>query len=55
MSGTMISVNLMIELSRKIFVVPSAITEDSINNEIILEGATLAESGGQILEDMKWK
>jgi len=54
MSGTMVSVNLMLGMNRKIFVIPAPITEDSINNEIILEGATLAESGGQILDDMKW-
>ena len=53
-SGTMTSINLMIGLNRDIFIVPSPITEDTINNEIITEGASLAESGGQILEDMKW-
>ena len=54
MSGTMISLNLMLSLNRKIFIVPSPITEETINNQILMEGAELAESGGQILEEMNW-
>ena len=54
MSGTMVSINLMLALNRAIFIVPSPITEESVNNQILMEGAELAESGGQILEEMKW-
>jgi len=53
-SGTMSSINLMLEMNRRIFVVPTPITEESINNQILMEGAELAESGGQILEEMNW-
>ncbi len=53
-SGTMISINLMLGMNRPIFIVPTPITEESVNNQILMEGAELAESGGQILEVMKW-
>lgn len=54
LSGTMISVNLMLNLNRPIFFVPSPITEESINNSFLEEGADFANSGRQILEDLNW-
>ena len=48
----MISINLMLGMNRPIFIVPTPITEESVNNQILMEGAELAESGGQILEEM---
>ena len=53
-SGTMISVNMMLELGRPIFFAPNPITEDSVNNALLEEGADFAISGRQILEDLKW-
>lgn len=54
LSGTMISINMMMNLGRPVFFVPNPITEETINNKFLQEGADFAESGRQILEDMKW-
>lgn len=54
LSGTMISINLMMDLCRPIFFVPSPITEESVNNAFLEEGADFANSGRQIMEDLKW-
>lgn len=53
-SGTMISINLMADLNKPVFVAPNPITEESFNNKLLAEGADFAESGRQILEEMKW-
>ena len=56
-SGTMISVNLCLQINKPLFVVPHPIFDRTINNEIIQEGAEVALSGRQILDALKcsWK
>ena len=54
MSGTIISVNIALSQNKPIFVVPHSIFAETVNNELLLEGATMAQSGKQILEDLKW-
>ena len=56
-SGTMISINMCLQSNKPLFVVPHPIFAPTINNEIIKEGADLALSGRQILDDLKvsWK
>lgn len=53
-SGTMSSINMMAEMSKPIFVVPTPFTEDAINNEILLEGAFFAKDGKEIIKQLKW-
>ena len=53
-SGTMITVEYMLTLGRKIYVAPNPFNEDSANNDLISEGADMVANGQQILEDMKW-
>ena len=53
-SGTIISVNLAVAFNRPVFVVPHPILDGTINNELLLEGANFAQSGQQIMEDLKW-
>ena len=56
-SGTMISINLCLQMNKPLFVVPYPVFERTINNEIIKEGADIALNGRQILDDLKhsWK
>ena len=53
-SGTMISVTLGIEANKDIFVAPFPQGSETINNKLINEGAILADSGRQILEEEDW-
>ena len=54
MSGTMISINLGIELGKEIFVAPHPLGDGTINNSMLNEGATLVESKEQLLRDLHW-
>lgn len=53
-SGTTITINLAVGGNKPIYVVPCSIFEETVNNEIIAEGANPALSGQQILEDLHW-
>ena len=53
-SGTMISIGLCANQNKPLFVVPHPFFAETINNDIIREGASLVESGAHILEDMNW-
>ena len=53
-SGTTISVNLAVGNNKPVYVVPHSIFEETVNNDLIQEGANVAESGRQILEDLHW-
>ena len=53
-SGTTISVNLAVSSNKPVYVVPHSIFEGTVNNDLIQEGANVAESGRQILEDLHW-
>ena len=53
-SGTTISVNLAVGSNKPVYVVPHSIFEGTVNNDLIQEGANVAESGRQILEDLHW-
>ena len=54
MSGTMISLNLGLELGKEIFVAPHPLGSETINNRLLNEGATLVESKEQMLSDLGW-
>ena len=54
MSGTMISISLGLQLGKPIYVAPHPPGSETINNHFINEGAILADSGRQILEDIGW-
>ena len=54
MSGTMITLNLALELNKEIFVAPQPLGSETINNQLLNEGATLVESKEQMLRDLKW-
>lgn len=53
-SGTTISINLAAGSDKPVYVVPTSIFDNTVNNEIIAEGANPALSGQQILEDLHW-
>jgi DNA processing protein len=53
-SGTMITINLALSCGREIFVAPHPPGSPTINNQMINEGAILADTGRQILEELKW-
>lgn len=53
-SGTTITINLAVGKNKPVYVVPHSIFEETVNNEIIAEGANPALSGQQILEDLHW-
>lgn len=53
-SGTTITINLAVGNNKPVYVVPHSIFEETVNNEIIAEGANPALSGQQILEDLHW-
>ena len=53
-SGTTISVNLAVGSNKPVYVVPHPIFDETVNNELIQEGANVAENGRQILEDLHW-
>ena len=54
MSGTMITINLALELGKEVFVAPQPLGSDTVNNAMINEGATLIESKEQMLRDLHW-
>ena len=54
MSGTMISLNLGLDLNKEIFVAPHPLGSETINNQLLNEGATLIESKEQLLRDLGW-
>lgn len=53
-SGTMISLSIGLSLGKPIYVVPHPPGSPTINNVLINEGAVLADSASQILEDIGW-
>lgn len=53
-SGTIISINIAQDKNIPIYVVPHPISDNTVNNDLIQEGAEVAQSGRQILEDLKW-
>ena len=54
-SGTMISLNLANESGRLVFVAPHHQGSDTINNILINEGAILADSASQMIDELGWK
>jgi DNA processing protein len=54
-SGTMISINLALSIDKPIYVVPTSIFDETVNNDLINEGATPLKNAAQILENLKWK
>lgn len=55
MSGTMISITLGLSLGKPIFVAPHPQWSETINNKMINEGAILAESTRQMMEELGWR
>jgi len=53
-SGTMISINLALSMGRTTFFAPHPIDDGTINNKMLYEGAELAETADDIIEEMKW-
>ena len=53
-SGTMVSLTIATNLNKEVFVAPYPYQSQTINNKLIREGATLAESGEDIAEDLGW-
>lgn len=53
-SGTMISLSLAADANKDVFVAPFPPGSNTINNKMINEGAFLADSGRQILEQEEW-
>ena len=54
MSGTMISLSLGLDLNKEIFVAPHPLGSETVNNQLLNEGATLVESKEQMLRDLNW-
>lgn len=54
MSGTMISLNFALELGKEVFVAPHPLGSQTINNQLLNEGATLVISKEQMLRDLHW-
>ena len=54
-SGTMISVNLALEMSKDVFVAPEAIPCETVNNQLIGEGAIITIDSETILSELKWR
>ncbi len=54
-SGTMISVTMALENNRDIFVAPYPQGSETMNNKLINEGAILADTGRQILDEVDWE
>ena len=53
-SGTMISLSIGLSLGKPIYVAPYPQGSNTINNVLINEGAVLADSASQIMEDIGW-
>ena len=54
MSGTMISINLALEMGKEVFVTPHPLDSEAINTKLLNEGATLVESSEQVSEALGW-
>lgn len=54
MSGTMITLNLALDLNKEVFVAPHPLGSETVNNQLLNEGATLVESKEQMLRDLNW-
>ncbi|MBQ6731475.1 MAG: DNA-processing protein DprA [Bacilli bacterium] len=54
-SGTMISVNLALEMNKDVFVAPEAIPCQTANNQLIGEGAIITIDSETILSELKWR
>lgn len=54
-SGTMISINYGADIGKPIIVAPFPPGSNTINNQLINEGAIIADSGPQILYELGWK
>ena len=54
-SGTMISINYGADIGKAIIVAPFPPGSNTINNQLINEGAIIADSGPQILAELGWK
>lgn len=55
MSGTMITYSIANSLGKPIVVAPHPFGSQTINNELINEGAIMAINGKQILDEMEWR
>lgn len=55
MTGSMISVNLALNLGKPVVVAPHPVCSETINNVLIYEGAIIAIDGPQIKYELKWK
>ena len=51
----MISVTMALENNRDIFVAPYPQGSETMNNKLINEGAILADTGRQILDEVDWE
>ena len=54
MSGTMITYSIASNLGKPVVVAPHPYGSQTINNELINEGAIMAINGKQILDEMEW-
>ena len=54
-SGTMISINYGADIGKAIIVAPFPPGSPTINNQLINEGAIIADNGPQILAELGWK
>ncbi|MCQ2800586.1 MAG: DNA-protecting protein DprA [Bacilli bacterium] len=54
-TGTMVSVNIAVEMGKPVIVAPHPYGVKTINNQIIGEGAIMAVSDKQIKEELGWK
>jgi len=52
-SGTLITITLALSYGKTIYVLPFPIDIDTMNNQLIKEGATLVENANDIREDLK--
>lgn len=52
-SGTLITITLALSYGKTIYVLPFPINIETMNNQLIKEGATLVESADDIIEDLK--
>lgn len=53
-SGTMTSINMALSIGKEVFVAPHPLWSETINNELLNEGATLVQSLEQMMNDLGW-
>ena len=53
-SGTTISINLAVGNNKPVYMVPYSVFDDTVNNDLIQEGANIFLSGQRVLEDLHW-